>query len=113
MKPLENIRVLDFTRVLAGPTCTRILAELGAQVTKVEPPSGDIGRIAAPQIQGQSAYYLQLNGGKRNLSIDLNWPEAREAVLKLCHKADVIVENFRPGTMKTFGLDYELSLIHI
>ena len=107
MKPLENIRVLDFTRVLAGPTCTRILAELGAQVTKVEPPSGDIGRIAAPQIQGQSAYYLQLNGGKRNLSIDLNWPEAREAVLKLCHKADVIVENFRPGTMKTFGLDYE------
>jgi crotonobetainyl-CoA:carnitine CoA-transferase CaiB-like acyl-CoA transferase len=107
VKPLENIRVLDFTRVLAGPTCTRILAELGAQVTKVEPPSGDIGRIAAPQIQGQSAYYLQLNGGKRNLSIDLNWPEAREAVLKLCHKADVIVENFRPGTMKTFGLDYE------
>ena len=107
MKPLENIRVLDFTRVLAGPTCTRILAELGAQVTKVEPPSGDIGRIAAPQIQGHSAYYLQLNGGKRNLSIDLNWPEAREAVLKLCHKADVIVENFRPGTMKTFGLDYE------
>ncbi|MEC8491438.1 MAG: CaiB/BaiF CoA-transferase family protein [Pseudomonadota bacterium] len=107
MKPLENIRVLDFTRVLAGPTCTRILAELGAQVTKVEPPSGDIGRIAAPQIHGQSAYYLQLNGGKRNLSIDLNWPEAREAVLRLCHKADVIVENFRPGTMKTFGLDYE------
>ena len=107
MKPLENIKVIDFTRVLAGPTCTRILAELGAQVTKVEPPSGDIGRIAAPQIQGRSAYYLQLNGGKRNLSIDLNWPEAREALLKLCHKADVIVENFRPGTMKTFGLDYE------
>ena len=107
MKPLENIRVLDFTRVLAGPTCTRILAELGAQVTKVEPPSGDIGRIAAPQIQGQSAYYAQLNGGKRNISIDLNWPEAREATLRLCQKTDVIVENFRPGTMKTFGLDYE------
>ncbi|MEQ9587985.1 MAG: CaiB/BaiF CoA-transferase family protein [Parvibaculaceae bacterium] len=106
MKPLENLKVLDFTRVLAGPTCTRILAELGADVTKVEPPSGDIGRIAAPHVEGQSAYYLQLNGGKRNLSIDLNWPEARKAVYKLCCTADVIVENFRPGTMKTFGLDY-------
>ncbi|MEM7099435.1 MAG: CoA transferase [Pseudomonadota bacterium] len=106
MKPLEGIKVLDFTRVLAGPTCTRILAELGAQVIKVEPPAGDIGRIASPQIEGQSAYYLQLNGGKRNLCIDLNWPEAREAVFQLCLEADVIVENFRPGTMKTFGLDY-------
>ena len=107
MKPLANLKVLDFTRVLAGPTCTRILAELGAEVTKVEPPAGDIGRIAAPRIDGQSAYYLQLNGGKRNISIDLNWPEAREAAFKLCGAADVIVENFRPGTMKTFGLDYE------
>lgn len=106
MKPLENIKVLDFTRVLAGPTCTRILVELGADVTKVEPPGGDIGRIAAPQVEGQSAYYLQLNGGKRNLCIDLNWPEAREAIFKLCCEADVIVENFRPGTMKTFGIDY-------
>ena len=106
MKPLAKVRVLDFTRVLAGPTCTRILAELGADVTKVEPPSGDIGRIAAPHIEGQSAYYQQLNGGKRNISIDLNWPEARGVAFKLCAAADVIVENFRPGTMKTFGLDY-------
>ena len=106
MKPLKNVKVLDFTRVLARPTCTRILAELGAEVTKVEPPSGDIGRIAAPHIAGQSAYYLQLNGGKRNISIDLNWPKARDAAFKLCSTADVIVENFRPGTMKTFGLDY-------
>ena len=107
MKPLENVTVLDFTRVLAGPTCTRILAELGADVTKVEPPAGDIGRIAAPRVEGQSAYYLQMNGGKKNISLDLNWPEAREVVLELCTKADVIVENFRPGTMKTFGLDYK------
>ena len=64
MKPLENIRVLDFTHVLRDRG-TRI--EISAQVTKVEPPSGDIGRIAAPQIQGQSAYYSQLNGGKRNI----------------------------------------------
>ena len=107
MKPLENVKVLDFTRVLAGPTCTRILAELGAEVTKIEPPAGDIGRIAAPRVEGQSAYYLQMNGGKKNISLDLNWPEAREVVLELCTKADVIVENFRPGTMKTFGLDYK------
>ena len=107
MKPLENVKVLDFTRVLAGPTCTRILAELGADVTKIEPPAGDIGRIAAPRVEGQSAYYLQMNGGKKNISLDLNWPEAREVVLELCTKADVIVENFRPGTMKTFGLDYK------
>lgn len=107
MRPLKNIKVLDFTRVLAGPTCTRILAELGADVIKVEPPAGDIGRIAAPRVEGQSAYYMQMNGGKRNISLDLNWPETKEAVFKLCLDADVIVENFRPGTMKSFGLDYK------
>lgn len=106
MKPLESISVLDFTRVLAGPTCTRILAELGAEVTKVEPPAGDISRIAAPQINGQSAYFLQQNGGKRNICLDLNWPQAKAAAYALAKQADVIVENFRPGTMKSFGLDY-------
>ena len=106
MKSLENITVIDFTRVLAGPTCTRVLAELGASVTKIEPPAGDVGRIAGPFIDGHCGYYLQLNGGKRNVSIDLNWPEARKIVFDLCAKADVIVENFRPGTMTTFGLDY-------
>ena len=107
MKPLEGVTVVDFTRVLAGPTTTRILAELGASVTKIEPPAGDVARLAATSVGGTSGYYVQLNGGKRNLSIDLNYAEAREIVFDLCASADVIVENFRPGTMKTFGLDYE------
>ena len=107
MRPLDGLKVLDFTRVLAGPTCTRVLAELGADVTKVEPPSGDVGRMASPQIEGQSAYYQQFNAGKKNLSIDLNWPEAQAIVFQMCARADVIVENFRPGTMQTFGLGYD------
>ena len=107
MKPLEGINVIDFTRVLAGPTCTRILVELGASVIKVEPPSGDLARAGSPTASGLAGYFLQLNGGKRNLCIDLNWPEARKIVFDLCTKADVIVENFRPGTMTSFGLHYE------
>ena len=107
MKPLDGVIVLDFTRVLAGPTCTRILVELGAAVTKVEPPAGDMARSGWPIVDGHSGYYLQLNAGKRNLCIDLNWPEARKIVFELCAKADLIVENYRPGTMKSFGLDYE------
>ncbi len=107
MKPLEGISVIDFTRVLAGPTCTRILAELGASVIKIEPPSGDLARAGSPTAGGIAGYFLQLNGGKRNLCIDLNWPEAREIVFDLCVKADVVVENFRPGTMASFGLHYD------
>ena len=107
MKPLDGVIVVDFTRVLAGPTCTRVLAELGASVTKIEPPAGDMARAGWPVIDKHSGYYLQLNGGKRNLCIDLNWPEARQIVFKLCAKADVIAENYRPGTMKSFGLDYD------
>lgn len=107
MKPLEGISVIDFTRVLAGPTCTRILVELGASVVKIEPPGGDLARAGSPTADGIAGYFLQLNGGKRNLCIDLNWPEAREIVFDLCVKADVIVENFRPGTMASFGLDYD------
>ncbi|MEM7403949.1 MAG: CaiB/BaiF CoA-transferase family protein [Pseudomonadota bacterium] len=106
MKPLEGIKVVDFTRVLAGPTCTRVLVELGATVTKIEPPAGDVARNAGPFVDDECGYFLQLNGGKRNISIDLNYPEARDIVFGLCARADVIVENFRPGTMRSFGLEY-------
>ena len=125
--PLQGIRVIDFTRVLAGPHCTKALRDLGADVTKIEPPAGDAGRNGVPHINQMSVYYAQQNAGKRNLSLDLNWPEARTIVADLCRDADVIVENFRPGTLARFGLGYEqvrefnpravyvsmLSLIHI
>src|SRR5215469_1394262 len=105
--PLQGLRVIDFTRVLAGPHCTKTLRDLGADVTKIEPPAGDAGRNGVPIINNISVYYTQQNAGKRNLSIDLNWPEAREIMRNLCRDADVIVENFRPGTLARFGLGYE------
>ena len=105
--PLEGIRVIDFSRVLAGPHCAKHLLDLGAEVIKVEPPSGDMSRLAQPVFGAVSGYYAQQNSGKRNLSIDLNVPEARLVVLRLCETADVIVENFRPGTLASFGLDYD------
>jgi crotonobetainyl-CoA:carnitine CoA-transferase CaiB-like acyl-CoA transferase len=105
--PLEGLRVVDFTRVLAGPHCTKALRDLGADVTKIEPPAGDLGRFGLPYVNGIGLYYVQQNAGKRNLSLDLNYAEAREIVAKLCRDADVIVENFRPGTLARFGLGYE------
>ncbi|OBA77375.1 formyl-CoA transferase [Mycobacterium sp. 1554424.7] len=105
--PLEGVRVVDFSRVLAGPHCGKHLLDLGAEVIKVEPPFGDSSRLAQPVFGAVSGYYAQQNAGKRNVSIDLNVPEARPVVLKLCETADVIVENFRPGTLASFGLDYE------
>jgi crotonobetainyl-CoA:carnitine CoA-transferase CaiB-like acyl-CoA transferase len=105
--PLEGVRVVDFTRVLAGPHCTKHLLDLGAEVIKLEPPQGDISRFASPRQGEISGYYAQQNAGKRNLSIDLNVPEARHAVLQLCDTADIIVENFRPGALASFGLDYQ------
>ena len=105
--PLQGLRVVDFTRVLAGPHCTKILRDLGADVTKIEPPAGDAGRGGVPTINNMSVYYTQQNAGKRNLSIDLNFLEAREIVKDLCRDADVIVENFRPGTLARFGLGYD------
>ena len=105
--PLEGVRVVDFTRVLAGPHCTKALRDLGANVTKIEPPSGDLGRVGLPYVGGTGLYYVQQNAGKRNLSLDLNYPEAREIIRRLCGEADVIVENFRPGTLARFGFSYE------
>ncbi|NPT55084.1 CaiB/BaiF CoA transferase family protein [Paraburkholderia elongata] len=105
--PLDGIRVVDFSRVLAGPLCAKTLLDLGADVVKIEPPRPDISRLAFPGHAGISGYYAQQNAGKRNVSIDLNVPGARELVLRLCDEADVVVENFRAGTLNFFGLDYE------
>jgi len=104
--PLHGLKVVDFSRVLAGPLCGRTLADLGADVIKIEPPRPDVSRFSFPFKDGMSGYYAQQNIGKRNLSIDLNVPGAREIVLKLCDEADILVENFRADTLRFFGLDY-------
>ncbi|MYX37446.1 MULTISPECIES: CaiB/BaiF CoA-transferase family protein [unclassified Streptomyces] len=105
--PLHGLRVVDFTRVLAGPHAGKHLLDLGAEVIKIEPPTGDVSRLSYPTQGAISGYYAQQNAGKRNISIDLNVPEARKIVLELCDSADVIIENFRPGALAFFGLDYE------
>jgi len=104
MGPLEGIRVLDFTRVLAGPHATRMLCDLGAEVIKVEPPAGDITRFTSPRINGVATYFAQQNVGKRNVSIDLSRPEGVELAAALAERCDVLIENFRPGVMDRLGL---------
>src|SRR5215472_10610356 len=105
--PLSGLRVVDFSRVLAGPLCARTLQDLGAEVIKIEPPSPDVSRFAFPSTDGMSGYYAQQNAGKRNVSINLNLPGAYDLALQLCDTADIVVENFRAGTLGFFGLDYE------
>ena len=104
--PLEGIRVLDFTRVLSGPIVGRLLSDLGADVIKIEPPEGDLTRYAYPRIGSMSLYYAQQNCGKRNVSLDLGHADGARIARELCEHADVILENFRPGVMKKYGVDY-------
>ncbi len=106
--PLEEVKVLDFSRVLAGPYCTMMLADLGADVVKVERPGmGDDSRFFPPFVDDHSAYFINVNRGKRSVAIDLSNPKGRELVLELAGKADVLVENFRPGVMDRLGLGYD------
>lgn len=108
MQPLQGIRVLDLSRVLAGPYCTMVLGDLGADVIKVEPPEGDETRSWGPPFaEGESAYYLCVNRNKRGAVFNLKTGEGRQAVLGLARQSDVLVENFRPLTLQKFGLDYE------
>lgn len=104
---LESIRVLDFTTTIAGPHCTRLLADLGAEVVKIEAPEGDMMRTRPPLRNGASTSFGQLNAGKKSIVLDLKTPQAVEAVRRLVATADVVVENFRPGVMRRFGLDYD------
>ena len=97
--------MLDLSRVLSGPHCTRMLADMGADVIKIEPPAGDLTRFATPRRNGLSSYFVQQNVGKRNLSLDLATPEGAEILLALAEHADVLVENYRPGVMARLGLD--------
>ncbi len=106
-RPLEGIRVLDFTRVLSGPHATRMLSDLGAEVIKVEPPMGDMTRFAMPRVNSLSSYFIQQNVGKKNISLDMTKPQAVELLKKLVSHCDIVIENFRPGVMRKMGLDYE------
>lgn len=106
MQPLAGIRVLDLSRVLAGPFCTQILGDLGADVIKVESPEGDETRRYEPTKDGVSSYFLAFNRNKRSIAVDLKTEAGREIVRRLAQEADVLVENFRTGTMEKWGLDY-------
>jgi formyl-CoA transferase len=108
MQPLQNIRVLDLSRVLAGPYCTMVLGDLGADIIKVEPPEGDETRGWGPPFAGgESAYYLCVNRNKLGMVVNLKTDEGCEILRNLAIQSDVLVENFRPGTLKKFGLDFE------
>ena len=108
MKPLSGIRVLDLTRALSGPFCTMALADLGAEVIKIEPiPKGDMVRQWGPFSEGTSIYYLSANRNKKSLALDFRKPEGLALIKSLALKSDVVVENFKVGTMKAMGLSYE------
>lgn len=108
MLPLKGIKVIDLTRILSGPYCTMTLADLGAEVIKIESPSGDDTRQWGPPfVKGKSAYFLSVNRNKKSIVLNLKKEKGKEAFFKLIEDADVVVENFRPGTMKRLGMDYE------
>lgn len=108
MQPLDGIKVIDLSRILAGPYCTMILADLGAEVIKIEEPThGDEARGIGPFLGGVSAYFLSINRGKKSVAVNLKDPRGRDLVKALIARADILVENFRPGTMDRLGLDYE------
>ncbi|WP_153722859.1 CaiB/BaiF CoA transferase family protein [Sporosarcina cascadiensis] len=107
-QPLEGIKVLDFSRVLAGPYCTMMLSDMGAEVIKIERPElGDDTRHFGPFQNGESGYFMFLNRGKKSIEMNLKDPDDRESLMELIKDADVIVENFRPGVMENLGLGYE------
>src|SRR4051812_43760587 len=111
--PLEGVVVLDFSTLLPGPLATLLLAEAGAEVIKVERPGGDDLRAWEPRVGGDSIQFTMLNRGKQILTLDLKHPTDRAAVDPLLRRADVLVEQFRPGVMARLGLDYErLSARH-
>src|SRR5215470_6166573 len=106
--PLSGITIIDLSRILAGPYCTLLLAELGARVIKVEPPGqGDDARHYGPFRNGKSAYFVSVNRGKESIVLDLKSPADREVFERLLDKADALVENFRPGTMEKLGYGWE------
>ncbi len=108
MGPLSGLLVADFSRILAGPYATMLLADLGAEVVKVEGPGGDDTRTWMPPVRGDvSTYFLGVNRNKRSIALDLKNPDDLDVAQRLAGRADVMIENFRPGGLKRFGLDYD------
>ena len=113
-RPLDGIRVLDLTRVLAGPFCSMILADMGAEVIKIEEPGkGDDTRSWPPFVEGEATYFMSVNRNKKSITLNLKAPAARKIFTDLVKKSDVVLENFRPGTMEKLGLGYAtLAKLH-
>ncbi len=109
MKPLDGIKVLDLSRVLAGPFCTMILGDMGAEIIKIERPGkGDDTRAFGPPFkEGESAYFLSINRNKKSITLNIKTDKGREVIKQLIKSSDVLVENFRPGALKKLGLDYD------
>ena len=109
--PLEDIKVLDLSHALAGPYCSTMLADYGAQVIKIEPPGeGDISRAwGSPLPGGETAYFVSLHRNKKGMVLDLKHKEGKELFLRMVERADVVLENYRPGALKRLGLDYEVG----
>src|SRR5690348_17064983 len=106
---LQGLKVIDLSRVLGGPYCGQMLADHGAEVIKVEPPQGDETRLWGPPFdhEGISAYFAGINRNKRTVALDLSRPEGRTVLLKLLEGADVLIENFKTGTMEKWGVGYD------
>lgn len=114
MLPLEGIKVLDLTRVLSGPYCAMMMADMGADVMKIEPPGiGDDSRAFGPYVNNESAYYMSLNRNKRSMVLDFKNAKHKEVFLEMVKKVDFVIENYRPGTMEKLGLGYKEVLSKI
>ncbi len=107
-RPLEDIRILDLSHVWFGPYCTMLLAHLGAEVIKVEPPWGEMTRLFPPLIENESPTFISMNLNKKGITLDLKHPKGKEIFLELAKLSDVVVENFTPGTMERLGLGYQV-----
>ena len=106
--PLEGVKVLDLTNVMAGPYCAMVLGDMGAEVIKIEAfPEGDASRRFDPQVNGESYCFAVLNRNKKSLALDLKDPRGKEVVMKLAEQAEIVIENFRPGVVKKLGIDYD------
>lgn len=106
---LEDLLVLDLTRVVAGPYCSSMLGDMGARVIKIEnPKGGDDSRAYGPYVNGESAYFAMLNRSKEGVTLNLKAPEGKRIFLEMAKKADVVIENYRPGVMDKLGLGYDV-----